>query len=100
MMLTSAEKHFIQSWKDQREGPRWKYYLQYIIAWSTVTFLSLFFLTKLISSNRDMGGWLSFYIILVISILLGVIATHFTYTSNEKKLKKILKREEQINDIK
>jgi methylmalonyl-CoA mutase N-terminal domain/subunit len=40
-MLTSAEKHFIQSWKEQREEPRWKYSLQYIIVWSTVSFISL-----------------------------------------------------------
>ncbi|MEO6453825.1 MAG: hypothetical protein ABIN97_07140 [Ginsengibacter sp.] len=92
-MLTSSERHFMQSWKEQREGPRWKYYLQYIIAWSTVSFLSLFFLTKLIMSDRDMGGWISLYIVIVVSIILATLSTHIIYTFNEKKFKKILQRE-------
>ena len=94
-MLTSSEKHFIESWREQREGPRWKYYLQYIIAWSTVSFLSLFFLTKLIMSDRSMGGWISFYIVLAVSIILATLVTHFVYTSNEKKFERILQRENQ-----
>ena len=95
-MLTSSERHFMQSWKEQREGPKWKYYLQYIIAWSTVSFLSLFFLTKLIMSDRSMGGWISFYIVLIVSIIVATLATHIIYQSNEKKYKRILQRENQI----
>lgn len=92
-MLTSAEKHFIQSWKEQREGPRWKYYLQYIIAWSTVSFISLFFLTKLLMSDRSMGG-VSFYLVLTVSIIIAVLITDLVYTINEKKYSEIMKREE------
>ena len=92
-MLTTSEKRFIQDWKIQREGARWKYYLQYIIAWSTVGFLTLFFLTKLIMSDRSMGGWISFYIVLASSIIIAILATHIIYTSNEKKFKKILQKE-------
>lgn len=93
-MLTSSEKKFIQSWKEQSSGPRWKYYLQYIIAWTTVSFLCLFFLTKLIMSDRKMGS-LSFFIILAAALLLATAITHIVYTSNEKRIKKILEREEQ-----
>ncbi len=96
-MLTSSERHFMQSWKEQREGPRWKYYLQYIIAWGTVSFLSLFFLTKLIMSDRSMGGWTSFYIVLATSLILATLATHIIYQSNEKKFDRILQREKQSN---
>jgi hypothetical protein len=60
-MLTTAEKKFIRDWEIQKEGPKWKYYLQYIIAWSTVIFLSVFFLLKVLMSDRSMGGWTSFY---------------------------------------
>ena len=95
-MLTSSERHFMQSWKEQREGPKWKYYLQYIIAWSTVSFLSLFFLTKLIMSDRSMGGWISFYIVIIVSIIVATLVTHIIYQSNEKKYRRILQRENQI----
>ena len=93
-MLTTSEKKFIRDWEIQREGPAWKYYLQYIIAWSTVGFLSLFFLLKLIMSDRSMGGWISFYIVLVVSIVIATFTTHIIYQSNEKKYRGILKREE------
>jgi uncharacterized membrane protein (DUF485 family) len=98
-MLTSAEKHFIQSWKEQREGPRWKYYLQYIIAWSTVSFISLFFLTKLLMSDRSMGGWISFYIVLAASIILAAFITHLVYKLNQKKFTQIIQREEPLNKL-
>src|ERR1044071_5326343 len=97
-MLTSVEKKFIRDWQIQREGPAWKYYLEYIIAWSTVGFLSIFFLLKLIMSDRSMGGWMSFYIVLGVSIIAAILATHIIYRSNEKKYRTILKREEDINE--
>ncbi len=98
-MLTSSEKHFIQSWKEQRHGPRWKYYIQYTIAWGIVIFLVLFFLLKLIIAERDMGGPLTFYIILPVSIIIAFTVTHFTYVSNERRLKKILQREKEIDGM-
>ena len=95
-MLTPSEKKFKTNWEIQREGPAWKYYLQYIVAWSTVSFLSLFFIVKLIMSDRSMGGWISFYIVLGASIIIAILATHIIYRSNEKKYKSILKREEEL----
>jgi hypothetical protein len=96
-MLTNKEKNFIRDWQIQKEGPRWKYYLQYIIAWSTVIFLSSFFLLKLIMSDRSMGGWISFFIILTGSILLAILITHLVYQTNEEKLRRLLEREEHVN---
>jgi hypothetical protein len=98
-MLTASEKKFIRNWEIQREGPAWKYYLQYIIAWNTVSFLSLFFLVKLIMSDRDMGGWISFYIIIAVSILIAVLLTHIVYQTNEKRYKRILERENQSDNL-
>ena len=92
-MLTTHEKVFIKNWEIQKEGPKWKYYLQYIIAWSTVIFLSLFFLLKLVMADRSMGGWISFYIILFVSILLASIITHLVYQTNEKKVKRLLEKD-------
>ena len=96
-MLTTSEKNFIRDWEIQKEGGKWKYYLQYIIAWSTVIFLSSFFLLKLIMSDRSMGGWTSFYIIFPLSIVLAVLITHLVYQANEKKLQQILEKEKQMN---
>ena len=92
-MLTTKEKVFIRDWEIQKEGPKWKYYLQYIIGWSTVIFLSLFFLLKLIMPDRSMGGWTSFFIIVPISVALAALITHLVYQANEKKLQQIKQRE-------
>lgn len=96
-MLTKSEKNFIRDWQIQKEGPKWKYYLQYIVAWTTVIFLSVFFLLKLVMADRSMGGWTSFFIIAPLSILLAALITHLVYQTNERKLKAILQREEQLN---
>jgi hypothetical protein len=84
-MFTTKEKVFIRDWEIQKEGPKWQYYLQYIIAWTSVIFLSLFFLLKLILPGRSMGGWMSFYVVLAVSIISAAIITHLVYQSNEKK---------------
>jgi len=96
-MLSVKEKKFIRDWRIQKEGPRWQYYLQYIVAWSTVIFLSLFFLLKLLMADRSMGGWTSFYIVAPLSIVLAALITHLVYQTNEKKLQQILQREEHLN---
>lgn len=95
--MTTSEKNFIRDWQIQKEGPKWKYYLQYIIAWTTVIFLSSFFLLKLIMSDRSMGGWTNFYIILSSSILLAAVITHIVYQTNERKLELLKQKEEHSN---
>jgi hypothetical protein len=94
-MLTTSEKNFIRDWQIQKEGPKWKYYLQYIFAWTTVIFLSSFFLLKLIMEDRAMGGWNSFYIVLPVSIVAAILITHKVYQTNEKKLQRILDKQKQ-----
>ena len=96
-MLSTKEKKFIRDWEIQKEGPKWKYYLQYIVAWSTVLFLSLFFLLKLIMTDRSMGGWTSFYIVAPLSVALAALITHLIYQINEKKMTVIQQREEHLN---
>ena len=91
-MFTNSERKFIRDWEIQKEGPKWKYYLQYIAAWGTVLFLSLFFLLKLIMSDRSMGGWTSFYIVLSVSVVSAALITHLVYQINEKKYKALEKK--------
>ena len=92
-MLTASEKRFIKDWEFQKEGPKWKYYLQYSIAWTIVIFLSIFFITKFLMSNRNIGGWLSFTVFFITAVVLSILITHLIYQSNEKKLNAIVKKE-------
>ena len=98
-MLTTSEKTFIRHWQEQKEGPKWKYYLMYIIAWTVVIFLSLLFILKWIMPQRDMGGWTSFYIVLPVSILSAALTTHLVYQTNEKKLEKLLQKQKEGNGL-
>lgn len=93
-MITNSERHFINQWKDQKSEPKWKYYLQFSFAWTIVSFLVIFFLTKLFTNAWETGGQNLIFLLIALSIVIGFLATHFTYTLSEKKYKKIIKREE------
>jgi|SRR6185312_9523890 len=92
-MITNAERRFINQWLEQKSGPKWKYYLLFSTAWTVVSFLVIFFLTKLFTSLWETGGQNLIYIFVGISLLVGIFYTHFTYSSNEKKYHKIMERE-------
>ena len=44
-----------------------------------------------------MGGLVTFYIILPVSIIIAFTVTHFTYVINESRLNKILQKEKEQN---
>ena len=90
MALSNTDRHFVNSWSEQKSGPKWKYYLLFSMAWSVVSFLVIFFLTKLFTNLWETGGSGLIYVLITISLIVGVLSTHFTYVHNEKKLKKIL----------
>lgn len=97
-MITNSERHFIAEWDDQKSGPRWKYYLIFSLAWSVVSFLVIFFLTKLFTQLWETGGPNLIYTLVVISIIIGTLSTHFSYTINEKRYRKIKeKNKETLN---
>jgi len=93
-MISNSERHFIAQWKEQRSGPRWKYYLQFTIAWTVVSFLVIFFLTKLFTPLWERGGRNLIFILIAVSIAIGFLSTHLTYRLSEKKYNKIMEREE------
>jgi cation transporter-like permease len=93
VMISNSERHFINQWLEQKSGPRWKYYLQFSIAWTIVSFLVIFFLTKLFTGAWENGGRSFIFFIIALSILSGFLSTHFTYILSEKKYKKIMARE-------
>jgi cation transporter-like permease len=95
-MLTSSERHFVEQWREQKSGPKWKYYLLYSVAWSVVSFLVIFFLTKLFTNLWETGGPNLIYLIIVISIISGISSTHYNYVNSEKRYKKILDKEKGL----
>ena len=80
-------------WIEQKSGPRWKYYLQFTIAWTVISFLVIFFLTKLFTEAWETGGKNMIVLFIAASIIIGFLATHVTYTMSEKRYKKIIERE-------
>lgn len=90
-MLSSSEKRFIRYWQEQRTGGRWSYYATYIAIGTFIatiilsTFLFLFF--------QVIFGNLGFWIALLTGLMISSVATILTWSSNEKKFKKIIRRE-------
>ncbi|MEO6906195.1 MAG: hypothetical protein ABI148_07525 [Ginsengibacter sp.] len=95
-MLTSSERHFVEQWREQKSGPKWKYYLLYCVAWSVVSFLVIFFLTKLFTNLWENGGPNLIYLLIAISIIAGISSTHFNYINSEKRYKKIIDKEKEL----
>lgn len=92
-MITNSERHFVNQWQEQKSGPKWKYYLLFSMAWSVVAFLVIFFLTKLFTNLWETGGANLIYVLVAISIVIGISSTHFSYQHNETRLKKILEKD-------
>ena len=91
-MLTKQERRFIRHWEEQRSGSRAGYYVLYILIWFFVALLFLFFLlNNLTQIHRNRPQYL--YIILVAAIIISITATHGSYLLNERRFKKIIRRE-------
>ena len=93
-MISNSERHFMKHWNEQKSGRLWKYYLQFTFAWTIVSFLVIFFLTKLFTDAWETGGKNMIVLFVAASVVTGLMVTHFTYTISEKRYKKIIKREE------
>lgn len=93
-MIKHKDQQFINHWIDQKSGPKWKYYLLFSMAWSVVSFLVIFFLTKLFTQLWERGGPNLIYTLVTISIIAGILLTHFSYVWNEKKYHEIVNKDE------
>jgi hypothetical protein len=94
--MTNSERRFVEQWREQKSGPKWKYYILFSFAWSVVSFLVIFFLTKLFTNLWETGGANLIYILIAISIVSGVCFTHFNYVNSEKRYKKIMDKEKDL----
>lgn len=93
--MTNSERRFVEQWREQKSGPRWKYYLLFSVAWTVVSFLVIFFLTKLFTQLWETGGANLIYILIAISIVTGIACTHISYVNNEKRYQGILQKEKK-----
>jgi predicted tellurium resistance membrane protein TerC len=90
-LLSTSEKRFIRYWQEQRTGGRGSYYALYIIVGTFIAtlilcaFLFLFFKQILRS--------FTFWVALSGGLVISCIATIMTWSSNEKKYKRIIRRE-------
>lgn len=91
-MLTRQERRFVRNWEEQRKGSRAGYYLLYICIWFFVSMLGLFFLfahfTEMYRNKLQ-----TLYEMMAAATVLAIITTHLTYQRNEKRFKKIIRRE-------
>ncbi len=92
MKITNEERRFIDHWSEEKNGPKWKFYLLFTIAWSIVSFLVIFFLIKLFTNLWQTGGANLIYLLIIISLISGFLSTHFSYVINEKKFHKIIRK--------
>lgn len=96
--MKPTDRRFIESWKDQRKGSRASYYIIYSIGWTVVGFFVLFFLSKLFTNLWQTGGSSLVYIFIAISVVTAVLVTHFTWSGNEKRLKRLMQEyKEELN---
>lgn len=91
-MLTSAEKRFIKYWEDQRTGGKIKYYLLYILTGTFVASLVILFLYTVIISVFLDWVWGAGTIV-TLSFVIVTFLTVWSWDKNEKKFKRIIKRE-------
>ena len=96
-MITNAERRFIEQWRDQKSGPRWKYYLIFTLGWTVVSFLVIFFILKLFTNLWETGGPDLIYIMVGAALIIGFFSTHYTYVTNEKKYHAIMQRKSGKN---
>ena len=92
MKITNEERRFIDHWSEEKSGPKWKFYLLFTVAWSIVSFLVIFFLTKLFTQLWENGGPNLIYVLIIVSLVSGFLSTHFSYVINERKFKKIMQK--------
>ncbi len=94
-MISKSERRFINQWLEQKSGAKWKYYLQFSIAWTIVSFLVIFFITKFFTRAWETGGRNMIFVFIMAAIIAGFLATHLTYTLSENRYRKIIEREEK-----
>lgn len=91
-MLTHKERRFIRHWEEQRSGSRAGYYILYIFMWFFIAVLFLFFMVNNFMQMQR-NSLQKLYAILAAATTIAVVVTHISYLKNERRFKKIIRRE-------
>ena len=96
-MLSADEKRFIRYWEDQREDGNLSYYLQYTLVGALImslfVFVALFFFLNI---------YVTLFILLIVPvccIVASFLLTHYSWKKNERKLKRLIKREVDLSRL-
>jgi Ca2+-dependent lipid-binding protein len=89
IVLSPKEKRFIKYWEEQRTGGRWSFYLLYILPGTLISTIVLSFLVMMLV----IGGVDYLIPIAIFSLVLVTVLTIYTWQSNEKQFKQIIRRE-------
>jgi len=92
-MLTVTEKRFVRGWQDQRKGGRWLYFVLYSMI-GTFLFTILLSIVLLIFFGIFYESPV-YWILPVSSFIISVVFTMISWHTNEKKFKKLVRREIQ-----
>lgn len=94
-MISAKEKRFLKYWDDQKTGGKWQYILIYSLGWSIIIFiLPLAFSFVYDMYTGDKIFQLPLWATIVLSVVLAVAVSFFSWHRNQKKYNKILKKEQ------
>jgi hypothetical protein len=90
-VLSAREKRFIKYWEEQRKGGRYAYYLLYILGGTFI--ISLLGFILLLFILQFMFNVTMLWAVPVSAFVLAVLLTIMTWQNNERKFKRIIRRE-------
>jgi hypothetical protein len=90
-VLSAREKRFIKYWEEQRKGGRYAYYLLYILGGTFI--ISLLGFILLLFILQFMFKVTMLWAVPVSAFVLAVLLTLMTWQNNERKFKRIIRRE-------
>lgn len=88
-MLTPKERRFLRSWEEQRRGGKRAYFLLYMIAGTIVTSIGVAFVQSMFRFGLPVRLWT----IPVISFLITILLTWYSWRNNEARFRSLIKRE-------
>lgn len=96
-MISREEKRFIRSWEEQREGGKWSYYLLYtFVGGFIISLLTYILLLWFLQIRVPKPYWL----IPAIGLLAGALISVTVWRVNERRFKRIIRREVKLGQEK
>jgi protein-S-isoprenylcysteine O-methyltransferase Ste14 len=91
MAISTDERRFLRSWEEQREGGKWTYVGTYTFGFTIMLFLGSIALGLFMSLPFVKPIWL--ILISIFSVVGGFLLSIGVWQHNERKFRKIIKRE-------